>query len=105
MAMLVIQTQVYENYGAHAWEGEGECPQYWKAKGGTEYKVPNVDLNADLGALVDKLRPQVETNDHYFREWIIDWSVEADGYLTQFERDQLKWDGKIDHPDKVLEVA
>ena len=59
----------------------------------------------DANALVDKLRPQVETNDHYFREWIIDWSVEADGYLTQFERDQLKWDGKIDHPDKVLEVV
>jgi hypothetical protein len=89
MAMLVIQTQVYENYGAHAWEGEGECPQYWKPKGGSEYKVPGVDLN----------------DDHYWREYIIDWSVEADDYLSQFERDQLKWDGKISHPDKVLQVA
>jgi len=89
MAMLVIQTQVYENYAAHAWEGEGECPQYWKPKGGSEYKVPGVDLNADLTALVDTLRPQVE----------------ADDYLSQFERDQLKWDGKISHPDKVLQVA
>ena len=68
MAMLVIQTQVYENYAAHAWEGEGECPQYWKPKGGSEYKVPGVDLNADLTALVDTLRPQVEADDHYWRE-------------------------------------
>jgi hypothetical protein len=105
MAMLVIQTQVYENYGAHAWEGEGECPQYWKPKGGSEYKVPGVDLNADLQKLVDTLRPQVEADDHYWREYIISWSVEADDYLSQFERDQLKWDGKISHPDKVLQVA
>ena len=34
---LHIQTQVYENYGAHDWDGEGQCPQYWKAKGGNDY--------------------------------------------------------------------
>ena len=34
MVMLVIRTQIHENYGAHDWDGTGECPQYWKAKGG-----------------------------------------------------------------------
>ena len=24
--MLVIDTQYMENYGAHDWDGEGECP-------------------------------------------------------------------------------
>lgn len=33
----IIQTQHYENYGAHDWDGEGECPQYWKPKGGNTY--------------------------------------------------------------------
>ena len=42
---LVIQTQYKENYGAHDWNGEGECPQYWKFKGGETYVVPNVDPN------------------------------------------------------------
>ncbi len=102
MAMLVIQTQVYENYGAHAWEGEGECPQYWKAKGGSEYKVPNVDLNADLVALVDTLRPQVEADDHYWREWVIHWEVLADDQPTPWEADQLRWDGRVAFPAKVL---
>ena len=37
--MLVIQTQTQENYGAHDWDGVGACPQYWKFKGGSEYKV------------------------------------------------------------------
>jgi hypothetical protein len=36
---LVISTQVYENYGAHDWDGTGECPQYWKAKGGSDYVI------------------------------------------------------------------
>ena len=33
----VVQTQHMENYGAHDWDGTGECPQYWKAKGGNTY--------------------------------------------------------------------
>lgn len=36
---LVATYQYYENYGAHNWDGEGECPQYWKAKGGEEQVV------------------------------------------------------------------
>jgi hypothetical protein len=39
--MLVIRTQYMENYGAHDWDGQGECPQYWKAKGGSDYVVKN----------------------------------------------------------------
>jgi hypothetical protein len=29
---LLITTQYMENYGAHDWNGEGACPQYWKMK-------------------------------------------------------------------------
>ena len=36
---LVIQTQFRENYGAHDWDGQGECPQYWKCKGGDTYVI------------------------------------------------------------------
>ena len=36
---LVIQTQFRENYGAHDWDGKGQCPQYWKNKGGSTYIV------------------------------------------------------------------
>ena len=35
----IIQTQHMENYGAHDWDGEGECPQRWKPKGGSTYIV------------------------------------------------------------------
>tara|TARA_S200002703_G_scaffold54386_1_gene47012 strand:- start:2092 stop:2574 length:483 start_codon:yes stop_codon:yes gene_type:complete len=30
----VIKVQYKENYGYHNWDGEGECPQVWKYKGG-----------------------------------------------------------------------
>lgn len=33
---LFITGQYMENYGAHDWDGEGECPHYWKAKGSHE---------------------------------------------------------------------
>lgn len=36
---VVAVFQYWENYGAHDWDGKGECPQYWKAKGGHEVVV------------------------------------------------------------------
>ena len=42
---LVIWTQYRENYGAHTWDGEGDCPQHWKNKGGGTYVFENVTPN------------------------------------------------------------
>ena len=44
----VIQTQFLENYGAHDWDGQGECPQYWKPKGGDTYIIDiSISQNMD----------------------------------------------------------
>jgi len=43
VARLVIHTQFRENYGAHAWDGKGECPQNWKYKGGSTYVFDHLD--------------------------------------------------------------
>lgn len=93
MAMLVIRTQYRENYGAHDWNGEGECPQYWKSKGGSEYKVLGVPLNCDFEEIVSLA--DVEKSNDYCQEYIIDWSVESDDYLSWFEKSQLELDGEI----------
>lgn len=37
--LLQITAQYYENYGAHSWDGQGECPQRWKAKGGQMFTL------------------------------------------------------------------
>jgi len=31
--LVQITAQCHENYGAHNWNGQGECPQAWKPKG------------------------------------------------------------------------
>ena len=101
MAKLLITTQVYENYGAHDWDGAGACPQYWKAKGGSDYVVKNVNVNS-VTETVMALRGQIEQDNQAFRETIIGWEVVANGYLTEFERDQLEYEGKIRFPAREL---
>ena len=93
MAKLLISTQVYENYGAHDWDGKGACPQYWKAKGGNDYVVKK--FKGDATVAVMGLRSQVECNNDHFQETIVDFRVVADDYLTDFERSQLEYDGSI----------
>jgi hypothetical protein len=102
MAKLLITTQVYENYGAHDWDGVGECPQYWKAKGGSDYVVKKFkDLNA-VTETVMALRGQIECDNEGFREHIIGWEVVANDYLTEFEKSQLEYEGSIRYPAKEL---
>ena len=102
MAKLLITTQVYENYGAHDWDGVGECPQYWKAKGGNDYVVKKFkDLNK-VTETVMALRSQIEQDNQAFRETIIGWEVVANDYLTEFEKDQLEYEGVIRFPAKEL---
>ena len=101
MAKLLITTQVYENYGAHDWDGVGECPQYWKAKGGNDYVVKRININK-VTETVMALRGQIEQDNEGFRETIIGWEIVANDYLTEFEKDQLEYEGKIRFPAKEL---
>jgi len=102
MAKLLITTQVYENYGAHDWDGVGECPQYWKAKGGNDYVVKKFrDLNK-VTETVMALRGQIECDNEGFRETIINFEVVANDYLTEFEKSQLEYEGSIRYPAKEL---
>jgi hypothetical protein len=103
MAKLLISTQVYENYGAHDWDGKGECPSYWKAKGGNDYVVKKFRGGDEAATVaVMALRSQIECNDSYYQETIIGWSIVADDYLTEFERSQLEYEGKITYGAKEL---
>ena len=44
---IVVNCQYRENYGAHAWDGEGKCPQYWKCKGGISFIVRGVPMGGE----------------------------------------------------------
>lgn len=101
MSKLLLTTQVYENYGAHDWDGQGECAQYWKAKGGGDYVVLNIDVNRaeDIAAAATK---QLTVSNEHFRQYVLGWDVVADDFLTEFERDQLEYEGTIQFPAQVL---
>ena len=98
---LLITTQVYENYGAHDWDGVGACPQYWKAKGGSDYVVKKINVNK-VTETVMGVRSQIEQDNDAFRETIIDWEIVADDALTEFEQSQLNYEGIIRYASKEI---
>ena len=108
---LHIYTQDQENYGAHDWSGEGECPEYWKFKGGSDFMVENFKGNR-CRSLADSateavmiLRTQIEEDNNYFRRQIVGWNIVDDDYMTDFEKSQLEYEGSILYPAKVLELC
>jgi len=103
---LLIQTQVYENY---AWREDGTigtgAEAYWKAKGGNDYVIEQFrGGEAAATEMVMAVREQIEQATDYFIETVLDWKLVADDYLTQFEQDQLEYEGRITYPATKIMV-
>ena len=98
MAKLLIVTQVLENYGS-------EDNPFWKAKGSNEYVVKNFTAFTTVNATVQSLRHEIEIDNPFCSEYIVSWEVVDDDYLTDFERSQLEYEGRIDFPATELELA
>jgi hypothetical protein len=77
MQKLVIHTQYRENYGAHDWDGTGECPQYWKFKGGNTYVVPNFKDFNNVNGVISKLIAEagITYKNYGSEEYILDWDI------------------------------
>jgi hypothetical protein len=78
---LVIHTQIKENYGAHDWDGQGECPQYWKFKGGNTYVVEGLtgkQINKIAQHGIPTLSGLITSADDSWEEYILDWEVAED---------------------------
>ena len=74
----IIQTQHLENYGAHDWDGQGDCPQYWKPKGGNTY-IFNCSVEDNMSP---EWWPRVEaactSKSEYFEEYSVGETVVDD---------------------------
>lgn len=78
---LVIYTQIRENYGAHDWDGEGECPQYWKNKGGEVYVVENLtpaQVRKINESGIPTLSNLLSSQSEMFQESVVDVSILGD---------------------------
>ena len=99
MSKIYVFTQNYENYGS------AEEP-YWKPKGSTDFFIPNFNGSAaEATATVMAYAPQIECANEFYTSAIVDFEVVADDYMTEFEASQLKYDGRIIFPAKVLEAV
>lgn len=100
----VILTQVYENY---AWREDGTIgtgvDAYFKPKGGDEYVIRNVSEDQAF-EILEKVAGQIEKSNDYYQEFIVDVKIVEDDYLTEYELNQLEWEGKILFPAKELEL-
>jgi hypothetical protein len=100
--MIVISTQDHENYAAHqGFTGDF----YWKAKGGSEFKIVGVPQNVDIDEVVEMVRDEIERDDEYFRTAVIGYDSKSDDYLSWFEKSQLDYEGKITFKEPVIEYS
>lgn len=79
---------MHENYGAHDWDGKGECPQHWKPKWGSEYVVDIDDsrletmTDAEVEAVFAKMAAKVNRDDVAFREYVVSHGITPTGCKT-----------------------
>jgi len=98
--ILVIDTQDQENYAAHqGFTGD----YYWKMKGGQSYKVTNLPQGVDPAEVVEIIRADIEENNNFFRSDIIGYSLQADDWMSPFEKSQLEYEGEIQYPEPVVD--
>lgn len=82
---IVIATQYLENYGAHDWDGHGECPQYWKPKGGDTYVIKDLtqeQVQAFEANHLDKVYSLIQYNNEYAQEYILGYQVAEDNAVV-----------------------
>lgn len=96
---ILITTQYTENYGTP------EEP-YWKLKGGEDYFITNFKgSEQDATKLVMANREKIEYANDFSKERIIDFFVVPDDFVSEFERQQLEYEGKVTFPAKILELS
>jgi hypothetical protein len=100
----IFTTQVFENY---AWREDGSigtgADAYFKPKGGDEYVVRNV-CDEQVFEILEKAAVQIEKSNDYYQEFIVDVKIVEDDYLTEYEREQLEYEGSIAFSPKELEM-
>lgn len=88
MQRAVVTTHYRENYGAHDWDGKGECPQYWKNKGSYEYAIELPDDASDIlvSFVLARLAGAVPYANDFAQEACVAREVLQEGEKTSAEK-------------------
>ena len=68
------------------------------------YFIPNFTDYNNTTAAVMTIRGQLEQSSDYYIEEIISWEIVADDYMTDFERSQFEYTGKVTYPAKTISL-
>jgi hypothetical protein len=97
-----VFTQYRENYS------DDPKRPYWKSKGGSTYVITGFShpLNDRIGAagaaVVEAVREQIEYFNDYATNEIIGWEFADGADLTEDEKLQMEYDGKVGYPDQRI---
>ena len=98
MAKLVIETQYMENYDVDEVTEDG----YWKFKGGNTFITDDVDVN-NVQSVANEIIPLIEYDNSMSREFVLEWRVEPDSWVSQYEKDQKEWsDGSMYYDPRLF---
>jgi len=93
----LITTQFRENYGAHDWDGTGECPQYWKNKFGTEYMIKDAPSLMDAEHFVDHYICEKTDYSDEFVVNSVDCDIMYDKVVPEYQEVVvIAWDSRFD---------
>jgi len=96
----LITTQYRENYGAHDWDGTGECPQYWKNKFGTEYMIKGAPSIMDAEHFVDRFICEKSDYSDEFVVGAVDCHIEYDKRMPEHMTPVvIDWVNRFDCPE------
>ena len=104
---VIVSTQFMENYGAHDWDGKGECPQHWKYKGGSDRVVAESATPFSPSEASALAHSWEGVNSDYCREYMLGWSVISPGEETMDERRALEmaeWRGDWERVRELREA-
>ena len=111
MMAVHVMTQCRENYGAHDWDGVGQCPQYWKNKGGDDYVIGGAPCIEDAEHFVSTY---ICHDNDYSEEFVVSSQEVENDFHTQMELIsdgeveawRIEWADRWGHPmvKKTIEV-
>jgi hypothetical protein len=69
--------------------------------------VPTSLSEQEMLVVVDKIisNPFITYSHSMCEQYLLDWSVEDDSYLSWFEKSQLEYDGEILFPEPIIEYG
>jgi len=88
MMAVHVMTQCRENYGAHDWDGVGQCPQYWKPKFGDDYIIRNAP---SCKAAEEYVQAQFGRDDEYYREHVTFSSTDTNSLPEWKTPIEIEW--------------